>query len=207
MDAVVVGDQNSHPDVLPRAAPRLGYVLYAWAFERVGVVASDLFFRDPNPTPGQEGAERGVRLEVRFVERPPLTGSVYAAQPIVIDRPIWRADLLESVAGPVGSHDRTHHHPRFRGWEPGKRQFEPELSADPIGWLTERLRDLPSLLQGADIDPEAAGANDAEDLAGAATEIGRTVEALLTRVRVDELARPPASSSDGDSSAARVGWL
>src|SRR5262249_40422250 len=91
-------------------APSLDRMLYAWGFERVAVVAGDLYFLDPDPSPGQEGAERGVRLEVRLLERPPLTGSIYAAQPIVIDRPVWRADLLESVDGPAGSHDRTHHH-------------------------------------------------------------------------------------------------
>jgi hypothetical protein len=74
-------------------------MLCAWGFDKVGVVAGDLYFVDPDPGPGQEGAERGVRLEVRFLERPPLSGSIYAAQPIVIDRPVWRADLLETVAG------------------------------------------------------------------------------------------------------------
>ena len=188
-------------------------MLYAWGFDRVGVVAGDLYFQDPDPGPGQEGAERGVRLEVRLLGRPPLTGSIYAAQPIVVDRPVWRADLLESVAGEPGSHDRTHHHPRFRGWEPGERQFEPALSADPIGWLTERLEDLPSLLAGADIDPELAGPNDAAEMAGAAPEIARTVEMLLARVRKGELAKPPGTSpqtdpsSDDGSTAARVGWL
>src|SRR5579862_7781230 len=124
-------------------------MLYAWGFERIGVVVSDLYFLDPDPGPGQEGAERGVRLEVRLLERPPLAGSIYAAQPIVIDRPVWRADFLETVDGPPGSYDRTHHHPRFRGWEPGKRQFEADLNSDPIGWLTTRLQDLPGLMAGA----------------------------------------------------------
>ena len=183
-------------------------MLYAWGFERVGVVAGDLYFQDPNPAAGQEGAERGVRLEVRFLERPPLTGSVYAAQPIVIDKPIWRADLLETVDGKPGSHDRTHHHPSFRGWEPGKRQFEPELSADPIAWLTGRLQDLPSLLAGAEIDPDEAGANDAVDLAGAAPEIAAAVESLLARVRNGELAKPPDFLAAGDDfTGARVSWL
>ncbi|HUE58020.1 MAG TPA: hypothetical protein VMO88_00420 [Acidimicrobiales bacterium] len=183
-------------------------MLYAWGFERVGVVAGDLYFQDPSPVAGQEGAERGVRLEVRFLERPPLTGSVYAAQPIVIDRPIWRADLLETVDGKPGSHDRTHHHPRFRGWEPGKRQFEPELSADPIAWLTGRLQDLASLLTGAEIDPDEAGANDAVDLAKAAPEIAAAVESLLARVRNGELAKPPDFLGSGDDfTGARVSWL
>ena len=183
-------------------------MLYAWGFESVGVVAGDLYFQDPNPEAGQEGAERGVRLEVRFLERPPLTGSVYAAQPIVIDRPIWRADLLETVDGKPGSHDRTHHHPRFRGWEPGKRQFEPELSSDPIAWLTGRLQDLPSLLEGAEIDPDETGANDAADLAKAAPEIAAAVESLLARVRNGELAKPPDFLAAGDDfTGARVSWL
>jgi hypothetical protein len=182
-------------------------VLYAWGFERVGVVAGDLYFQDPDPAPGQEGAERGVRLEVRFLDRPPLTGSIYAAQPIVIDRPIWRADLLESVAGKPGSHDRTHHHPRFRGWEPGKRQFENELSADPIGWLTERLGDLNSLLAGAEIGADEVGPNDAVDLANAAPDIASAVASLLARVRDGELGKPPTATVPDGSPAARVGWL
>src|ERR1700760_4632458 len=74
-------------------------MLYAWGFDRVGVVASDLYFVDPEPNPGQEGAERGVRVEVRLLDRPPLTGSVYAAQPIVIDRPVWRGELFEAGGG------------------------------------------------------------------------------------------------------------
>ena len=106
-------------------------VLYAFGFDRIGVVASDLYFLDPNPAPGQEGAEQGVRLEVRLFERRPLQGSIYSAQPIEVGRPIWRADLLESVDNP-GSFDRAHHHPRFRDYEPGGRHFVEELSADPV---------------------------------------------------------------------------
>ncbi|MGH9057316.1 MAG: hypothetical protein ACRDYY_15875 [Acidimicrobiales bacterium] len=183
-------------------------MLYSWAFERVGVVAGDLYFVDPDPIPGQEGAERGVRLEVRLLDRPPLSGSIYAAQPIVIDRPVWRADLLESVDGPAGSFDRTHHHPVFRGWEPGSRKFEPAMSADPVGWLTERLADLPGLLAGADIDQGNAGPDDARLLAGAASEIAATVSSLLERVRAGELGRPPEGMAAGETpGSARVGWL
>jgi hypothetical protein len=181
-------------------------VLYAWGFERVGVVAGDLYFVDPDPAPGQEGAERGVRLEVRLLERPPLTGSVYAAQPIVIDRPVWRADLLETVAGPPGSHDRTHHHPRFRGWEPGRRQFDPAIMEDPIAWLTGCLQDLPALMDSAEIDASQAGPNDAADLAATAPEIAKAVEGLLARVRAGELAKEPESGAEPPA-AARVSWL
>jgi hypothetical protein len=190
-------------------------MLYAWGFERVGVVAGDLYFVDPEPGVGQEGAERGVRLEVRLLDRPPLTGSIYAAQPIVIDRPVWRADLLESVAGQAGSHDRTHHHPHFRGWEPGRRQFDPALSADPVGWLERRLADLPGLLAGADIDADEVGRADAQDLAAAAPEIAAVVAGLLARVRAGELGRAPDAEDGAGASggvggvglAVRTGWL
>ena len=101
-------------------------VLYAFGFERVGVVVGDLYFVDPNPREGQEGAEHGVRLELRVFGRGELKGTIYSAQPIEIGQPIWRADLLESVAGRPGSFDRTHHHPAFTGWNPGSGQEGPE---------------------------------------------------------------------------------
>jgi hypothetical protein len=179
-------------------------VLYAFGFERVGVVASDLYFVDPSPTPGQEGAERGVRLEVRLLERPALQGSIYAAQAIVVDRPVWRADLLESVAGPPGSFDRTHHHPRFDGWDPGPRQFDEAMSASPVDWVGERLADLPSLLEGTGVDASAVGGADAQALRQAVPEILDVVRRLLRRVQAGELAAPPGT---GQLASARAGWL
>lgn len=183
-------------------------MLHAWGFERVGVVAGDLFFIDPDPAPGQEGAEHGVRLEVRLLERPPLTGSIYASQPIVIDRPVWRADLLETIEGEPGSHDRTHHHPRFRGWEPGRRQYDEKLSADPLEWLGEQLADLPGLLEGAGLPADSAGPRDAAEMADAAPQIVGTVRDLLARVRSGELGNPPETApGDPAPAGARVSWL
>ncbi len=66
-------------------------MLYAFGFERVGVVAGDMYLVIPAPLPGQEGAERGVRVEVRLLERGELRGSAYSAWPIEIGRPVWRA--------------------------------------------------------------------------------------------------------------------
>ena len=183
-------------------------MLHAWGFERVGVVAGDLFFIDPDPKPGQEGPEHGVRLEVRLLERPPLTGSIYASQPIVIDRPVWRADLLETYDGEPGSHDRTHHHPRFRGWEPGGRQYDEALTADPMAWLGDQLADLPGLLEGAELPADAAGPRDAAELAAVAPQIVDTVRDLLARVRAGELGNPPeAAPGDPAPAGARVSWL
>ncbi|MEO8692942.1 MAG: hypothetical protein ABI658_05460 [Acidimicrobiales bacterium] len=178
-------------------------MLYAFGFEQIGVVVSDLYFLDPNPSPGQEGAERGVRLEVRMLDRGDLKGSIYSAQPIGVDRPIWRADLLESVAGPHGSFDRTHHHPAFNGWEPSKRHFVPELSADPLSWVGAHLSDLPARLAEARAGVEISPA-DAEALREAVPEILDAVRRLLDRIHAGQLAHPPQADA---LDSARAGWL
>lgn len=181
-------------------------MLYLFGFESIGVLVSDLYFVDPDPGPGQEGAERGVRLEVRMLERGELRGSIYSAQPIAVGRPIWRGDLLESVAGPPGSHDRTHHHPRFSGWEPGSRRFVEELSADPLGWVAARLEDLDGLLAEGGVSPTEIDSRDAHDLRAAVPEIVDSVRSLLYRVRAGEAAQPPAERG-APIAGARVGWL
>jgi hypothetical protein len=178
-------------------------MLYAFGFDRIGVVASDIYFVDPDPGPGQEGAEQGVRLELRVFERPDLRGSIYSAQPIAVERPIWRVDLLESVAHP-GSLDRAHHHPRFAGWEPGNRVFVEELSADPVPWLAKRLHDVESVLDDAGVTGNDLGPDDVEDLRRAAPDIVDAVQRLLDGVRAGVLARPPAG---GTPERARRGWL
>lgn len=57
-------------------------MLYVFGFERIGVLVSDLYFVDPNPHPGQEGAEHGVRLEVRMLGHGEPHGSIYSARTI-----------------------------------------------------------------------------------------------------------------------------
>ncbi|HET9733166.1 MAG TPA: hypothetical protein VFP54_10870 [Acidimicrobiales bacterium] len=179
-------------------------MLQLFAFSKVGVAVADLYFVDPNPAPGQEGAERGVRLEVRLVERREHDGSVYASRPILVGRPIWRADLLETVAGPAGSFDRTHHHPRMRGWEPGSRQFDPAPSADPLGWVGARLSDLDGLLAAAGVDPGDVDPTDADDLRRAAPDIVAATRRLLDAVHAGELAREPAGAV---GNSVRQSWL
>lgn len=178
-------------------------MLYAFGFERLCLVASDLYFLDPDARPGQEGAERGVRIELRLLESGPLKGSVYSARPILIDRPIWRVDLLETVDGPLGSLNRAHHHPVFDGWDPEDRTFVPELMAKPIEWVCDQLADLDPLLRQAGIDP-AEVAGDTTALRQALTEIGDTLSRLLARVHAGELAVQP---DDPELVRARIGWL
>jgi hypothetical protein len=194
-------------------------MLYAFGFERVGVVVGDLYFVNPRPAKGQEGAEHGVRLELRVLGRGELKGSIYSAQPIEVGQPVWRADLLESVDGPPGSFDRTHHHPAFTGWEPGRRVFVRELSADPLGWLGARLADLDGLLASAGFPAGVAGPDDARSLRDVAPEIVDVTRGLLEKVRSGELGQPPRDEATaGVTSAAaaapaagavsiRAGWL
>ena len=196
-------------------------MLYAFGFERVGVLVGDLYFVDPAPNQGQEGPEHGVRLELRVLDRGELKGSIYSAQPIEAGLPIWRADFLESVAGRPGSSDRTHHHPVFSGWEPNSRVFLRELSADPLGWLGGKLADLDALVASAGFPADVIGPDDAQSLRGVAPEIVDATRRLLERVRSGELGQPPrdaalagastpstASTASGpEPISIRAGWL
>jgi hypothetical protein len=189
-------------------------VFYAFGFERVGVLVGDLYFVDPHPGQDQEGAEHGVRVELRVLGRGALKGSIYSAQPIEIGQPIWRADLLESVTGRPGSYDRTHYHPVFSGWDPSRRVFVSELSADPLGWLGQKLADLDGLLAAAGFPPDTAGPDDAEQLRAAAPQIVDATRRLLGMVRAGELGSAPRQeapasmrASAGEPVLIRAGWL
>ena len=180
-------------------------MLCVFGFDRVGVAVCDLYFLDPEPEPGQEGGEQGVRLEVRLLERPPLPGSIYSAQPISVETPVWRADLLESVARP-GTLDRAHHHPRFAGWEPGRRHFDDAITADPVAWVGRRLSDLDGLMAEAGAGSEALGPGDAAAVRDAVPDIVATVDRLLARVRAAGYGDPDRAPEAGPDGA-RVGWL
>src|ERR1700761_4086523 len=130
-------------------------MLQAFVFEKVGVVVGDLYFLDPNPHPGQEGPEHGVRLELRGIHRGDRNSPTCPAVPIAVVRPIRRVARLESVDGKPGSFNRTHHHPKFtEKWDPTSRVFLRELSQDPLGWLAGQLADLPGILPRAGV-PQA----------------------------------------------------
>ena len=179
-------------------------MLQLFGFDRIGVVVGDLYFVDPSPNPGQEGAERGVRVEVRFLDRRDLPGSIYSAQPITVGLPIWRADLLESVEGPFGSFDRTHHHPAFRAWEPGHRVFDDTMSADPIEYVGARLRDIAGLCEGAGLDPALVPEGDAVELRRAVPDIQAAIRRLLADIADGHLAQAPSAEP---LTSARAGWL
>jgi hypothetical protein len=180
-------------------------MLYVFGFDRLAVLAGDLYFRHPDPPKGQEGPEHGVRLELRHIEAGELRGSSFSARPIAVQEPIWRVDLLESTDARPGSFDRTHHHPRFFGWNESERFFEDELSADPIGWLDRRLSDLPSVLAQAGVAADTATSADLDGLRLALPDILLAVRRLLDLVRAGELGRPPADVPA--AGVIRAGWL
>jgi hypothetical protein len=179
-------------------------MLYVFGFDRFGVALSDLYFVDPNPAAGQEGAERGVRLEVRMLEPDELRGSIYSAQPISLAKAVWRVDLLESVDGRPGSFDRTHHHPAFHDWEPGQRVFVRELSARPLDWLGARLANLEEVLDEAGVARDEVTAADAASLRACVPEILDATRRLLDKVRAGALGRQPSGEP---LTSARAGWL
>jgi hypothetical protein len=178
-------------------------MLAAFGFETLGVVVGDMYFVDPNPLLGQETPERGVRLELRLVDRDEPHGSIYAGVPIKFTRPVWRVDLFGSTESPPGTLDRAHHHPRFNGWEPGNRHFVPELSADPVSWLADQLADPAAVLARAGVDADEVTEADKTGLTAAAPDIVAAVRRMLDGVRDGELAPQPAEPV----AAARTGWL
>lgn len=110
-------------------------MLAAFGFESLGVVVGDMYFVDPSPLEGQETPERGVRLELRLVDRAEPQGSIYAGVPIAFTRPVWRVDLSDrrkahrgcwtgpittrvSTAGnpDAGTSSRSSQRTRCRGW-------------------------------------------------------------------------------------------
>jgi len=179
-------------------------MLQAFVFEKVGVVVGDIYFLDPKPRQGQEGPEHGVRLELRVFDRGELKGSIYSAVPIAAGKPIWRVDLLEAVDGKPGSFNRTHHHPKFSGWNPQPRAFLRELSADPLGWLAGELADLPAILDRAGVPQDVAGPSDAASLKDMATTIVDVTRMMLDKVRAGELGLAPEGER---ADTIRNGWL
>jgi len=156
----------------------------------LAVTVEDLYFLDPDPAPGQDGPERGIRVEMRILEPQPHRGTIYAAQPIVADQAVWRADFLESVDRGPGSKDRMHYHPAMADSEPGRRVFARDLTADPMTWLEGQLADPEALLTAAGISAEPHKPA-ADALRAALPEIIGAATATLEGVRAGRLAVAP----------------
>jgi hypothetical protein len=123
---------------------------YAFVFEKVAIVVGPWW--EPAEPP-----ERGARVEVRLRADEPRRGSPSAAQRVVIDQPVFRADLFDRLDQPAGNLLAAHFHEGFDGVEPRDRQWPTELRLDAIGWLQAELADLPTVLvrAGVAVDSDA----------------------------------------------------
>jgi hypothetical protein len=154
-----------------------------FVFSKTAVLVWEWHERNP------AGDEAGVRLEVRLLGDVGPRGSASAAQAVLVDQPVWRADLFDLVDEPPGNFARAHFHPRFHGVEPSDRCWDDALSADPMAWVAAQLGNLESLLRrsgaqpGVTIGLEQVEADGAQ-LRQAVPEIVAAAEAALATVRV-----------------------
>src|SRR3954468_19354090 len=110
----------------------------AWTFDKIAVVVFP--WHEPMEPP-----ERGARVEVRMLADEPAPGARVPAQRVVIDEPVFRADLFDQTDAPPGNLRSAHFHPHFDGVEPCDRFWRDEIKTDPTGWLAGELSDLESL--------------------------------------------------------------
>ncbi|HMF04279.1 MAG TPA: hypothetical protein VKH17_05650 [Acidimicrobiia bacterium] len=151
----------------------------AFVFEKVAVLVRT--WHEP-----MSPAERGARVEVRLLADEPWRGTRSAAQRVVIDQPVFRADLFDQVDGPPGNLRSAHFHPRFHGVEPCDRHWRDEIRTDPTGWLAAQLGDLRRLLHesGVDVTDASWVDQDAAALDDAVPTIVAAVERAWEAVRV-----------------------
>jgi hypothetical protein len=108
----------------------------------------------------QKGAdtESGARVEIRRVEQEEVRGAaagVAGFRVLPVSAGIWRADLFRDQDGRI----IYHYHPRFEKGDVGERFFDEQLTADPVGFVIDRLRNLPEVLRDSgagDIADEVA---------------------------------------------------
>jgi hypothetical protein len=154
---------------------------HAFVFEKIAVLVWP--WHEPMDPP-----ERGARVEVRLLDQEPRRGSPSAAQRVVIDQPLFRADLFDVVDRPPGNLRAAHFHPNFDGVEPCQRTWSDEIHDDPTGWLAAQLSDLPRLLEHSRYDAGDAAwvMTDAAALRDAIPAIVAAVDATWDRVRQDQ---------------------
>jgi hypothetical protein len=115
-------------------------VQHVIALARTAVVVRHWFEIDLDDS----SMEHGARIELRELAGQPRRGSESAAQLLVVDRPLWRADLFDRLTDAPASFGVAHYHPKFEGNEPCSRNWSPHLTASPWEWLGEQFARLGS---------------------------------------------------------------
>ncbi|MCH1866386.1 hypothetical protein [Nocardioides sp. CFH 31398] len=141
-----------------------------WTLTDTAVTVTLVDFADPALAGEPDVRERGVRLEVRPVTWS-TTGSIYSSPAMTIEPAVLRVDLLESAPGAA---DRMHWHPQMSDGEPGDREFDRSMVADPVGWTRELLTTL----------DDRVGADAAAEIRGATEEVLVEVERTLAQARL-----------------------
>ncbi len=129
----------------------------AWIFDTLTVTVARIDFLDPAFSSEPDTRERGVRVEIR-PSASSRVGNIYTSPAVMLEPAVCRIDLLESAPGAA---DRMHWHPTMDAGDPGDRVFDVAIPANPLGWLAERLADVPGLLTQAgveDVDRHAESA-------------------------------------------------
>ena len=153
----------------------------AWLFDTLAVTVERIDFLDPAFASELDTRERGVRIEIRPSASMHF-GSIYSSSTVTLQPAVCRVDLLESAPGAA---DRMHWHPTMDAGEPGDRVFDPAIPADPLGWLADRLADVPGVLS-------LAGVKDVNGHVESASQITESAAEILAATRSGlEWARGP----------------
>lgn len=145
-------------------------MLRAFVYTRLAVLVRHWFEIDL----GDSSMEHGARVELRLLDVQPHRGTESAAQRFVIDRPVWRADLFDRLAGTPGAFEVAHHHPTFDGDEPSSRVY---LDTEPWAWLRARLDDIGEVCAAGGV-PRTEIAPDVPDVRDGAAEIVAAAQSL-----------------------------
>lgn len=158
-----------------------------WLFGTLAVTLARVDVLDP-ATDGPHARERGIRLEIRPLESDGR-GSVYASPALALSPAVCRIDLLDSAPGAA---DRMHWHPVMTAGEPGARTYDPAMSSDPAGWLSDRLHEVETLLG-------RAGVQDVARHRVAATAVALNCEEIVDAAQAGlDWARAPWPAVDRD---------
>lgn len=155
-------------------------MLHAYVFGPIVITAGHWIQR------GVE-TESGARVEIRRVEYEEVAGAaagIGGLRILSVSAGIWRADLFSDQDGEI----IYHYHPQFEKGDVGERFFDDQLTADPVGFVIDRLLDLREVLVGSGAGDIAGEVNYAE--------VERALPAIRAAIvaSFEPLAAPPRGS-------------